>query len=65
MIITTLPQSSQRSAGSAGILPANASAAREDLSVVEGNERPVRADALIADRMSALPAKVDKIYIGG
>jgi len=47
-----------RAAGSAGILPAEASAAREDGSAIEvqGNEHSVRASALIADKMSALPA---------
>ena len=41
-------------AGSAGILPANASAARQEVSFK--GQKPVRADALIAGRMPALPA---------
>ena len=45
-------------AGSAGILPADASEARKLTSAIEvqGVEPFVRASALIADRMSALPA---------
>ncbi|MGI9066615.1 MAG: phosphoribosylformylglycinamidine synthase subunit PurL [Pyrinomonadaceae bacterium] len=45
-------------AGSAGILSANASAAREDdsASEVQGTAPSVRAGALNADKMSALPA---------
>jgi phosphoribosylformylglycinamidine synthase len=45
-------------AGSAGLLPADASAARKGSSAIEvqSNERSARASALIADKMSALPA---------
>src|SRR3989440_9298068 len=43
-------------AGSAGILPANASEARVAFSEDTSGESSVRADALNADKMSALPA---------
>jgi len=43
-------------AGSAGILPADASAARENVTAPKG-QQPVRADTLIAGRMPALPSR--------
>jgi phosphoribosylformylglycinamidine synthase len=52
------PMKAPSLAGSAGILPANANEVCKDSSAIElpRTQSPVRANALIADKMSALPA---------
>jgi len=61
--LAALEESMRTGAGSAGIFPANASAAREN--VPARDQKPVRADALIAGKMPALPANAREVATAG